>query len=106
MKTKDYTHDDNVRRCEEHNAGRMTMKDLRAFVSRNENLPDDTQVVIHRVEDVYFENHHWCVIDTLFEAHKYDDVMHNDFVNAIPAFTMYVTKTKKENKVVLITPHY
>lgn len=106
-KSVDYLHDEQLRRCADDNGcGRMTMRDIREFVSRNPDLPDDTGVVIHRVEDRYFNDHGWCVIDTLFEGRIYKGTMHNDYVNGIPAFSMYVTQTKNKNKVVLVTPHY
>ncbi len=104
---KEYTSNDNVRRCDESkNTGRMTLRDLREFILRTESLPDDIPVVIDRIEDKYFEDNNWCVIDTLFEGHIHDRVLHSDFTNGIPAFAIYVTRTKSKNKVILITPHY
>ena len=34
----------------------MTIKELRESIA---NLPDDGEVFIHRIEDVYFEKHGW-----------------------------------------------
>ena len=102
-----YTEHDEVRRLDETNrAGTMTMRDIREFVSRYNELPDDTIVVIHRVEDSYFENNNWGVIDTAFEGRVHEGVLHTDYVNGIPAFAIYVTHTKSKNKVILVTPHY
>lgn len=104
---KEYISNDSVRRCDEsNNIGRMTLRDLREFIYRTESLPDDIPVVIHRVEDSYFENNNWGVIDTAFEGRVHEGVLHTDYVNGIPAFAIYVTHTKSKNKVILITPHY
>lgn len=37
----------------------LTIKDLKKMI---ENMPDDGLVLVQRVEDVYFLNHHWGVI--------------------------------------------
>ena len=105
--TVEYLHDEQLRRCDEsNNCGRMTLRDIKEFMSRNPDLDDDTPIVIHRVEDKYFTDNNWCVIDTMFEGRLYTGVLHEDYINGIPAFCMYVTKTKNKNKVILVTPHY
>lgn len=38
----------------------LTVGDLKKFLSKN-NLPDDAKVLIERVEDVYYDEHHWGV---------------------------------------------
>jgi len=41
----------------------MTVGDLRKKI---EGLPDDTPVLIERIEDVYFEKHGWTTVDFEF----------------------------------------
>jgi len=37
----------------------MTLKNIREFVAKYPDLPDDTPVVTERIHDVYFEKHGW-----------------------------------------------
>lgn len=47
----------------------MTVKELKEAIA---NLPDEGQVYIHRIEDVYFEQHGWSVKKMEGEMyHKY-----------------------------------
>lgn len=39
----------------------MTVKELRVFLASN-NISDDAEVFVQRVEDVYFEKHGWETI--------------------------------------------
>lgn len=38
-----------------------TIGQLKKFIEKH-NLPDDTVIMMQRIEDVYFEKHHWEVI--------------------------------------------
>jgi len=39
-----------------------TVGQLRKFLEENKDIPDDAKIFIQRVEDVYFEEHHWGTI--------------------------------------------
>ena len=39
-----------------------TIGDLKKFIEKN-NLPDDSKVVVQRIEDFYFKEHHWKTIN-------------------------------------------
>lgn len=42
---------------------KLTVKELKEKIK---DLPDDTEVYIERIEDVYFEKHNWNTIDCHF----------------------------------------
>lgn len=39
----------------------LTIGDLKKWLEKNSDLPDDSKVLIQRVEDRYFENNNWGV---------------------------------------------
>lgn len=50
------TKDELLKRYEDY----LTVGDIKKFIEKY-NLPDHSKVLVQRVEDVYYENHHWGV---------------------------------------------
>jgi hypothetical protein len=52
----------------------LTIKDLKKMI---EDMPDDGLVLVQRIQDIYFENHHWGVIlkegEHYFNAKKFNE---------------------------------
>jgi hypothetical protein len=43
---------ENLKKYKHH----LTIKDLKKMI---EDMPDDGLVLVQRIQDIYFENHHW-----------------------------------------------
>lgn len=71
---------ENLKRYGSH----LTVGQLKEFINRN-NLPDDALVMIQRVEDIYFEEHHWGVYlkNGLFshDARQWNNDIDGKFLN-------------------------
>jgi hypothetical protein len=76
---------------------KLTVKELKRKI---ENLHDDTEVFIERVEDIYFEHHNWTTERLVFSADK--DNIPLEYVDYFGASQAYVTKDKK----LIIGAHY
>lgn len=73
----------------------MTIKQLKSAI---QDLPDDGLVLYQRIEDVYFDNHHWDESSILKPDPLYPE-----------AFDQYVItwgSTKYDNENLYITAHY
>lgn len=80
----------------------LNMGIMREFVARNPDLPDDTPVFIHRVEDMYFVNHGWTVRDLHWETcHG-----RKEYINGIGAFNLFISTDLDGKRVILVSPHY
>jgi hypothetical protein len=69
---------------------KLTVKELK---DKLKDLPDNTEVYIERVEDVYFDKHSWQTIDVHFGM-----VEHHEVFNA--------SSVTKHNDKLIILAHY
>lgn len=84
----------------------LTVGKLKDFLNRY-NLPDDANVVIQRVEDVYYEKHGWGVYLKKSENTFYDkngNVVKESLEQYHPAWSC--VKYKDENDILFINLHY
>ena len=77
----------------------LTLGRLREYVKQTKTLDDDTEVLYHRIEDVYFKEHGWKTED--FPSIEFPGEV-DEFISA---FDIYTGK-KKDKLYVLISAHY
>ena len=75
---------------------RLTVKQLKEKIN---DLPDETEVFIERVEDIYFEKHGWDTKRLIFQKDENGiPFEYHDFFNA--------TQAQTDGKSVFIYAHY
>ena len=84
----------------------LTVGDLKEFLYKH-NFPNDAKVVIERVEDVYYEKHHWGVY--LKEGdHTFKDengvIVKESLIQYHPAWCC--VKYEEDDDVLFINLHY
>ena len=77
----------------------LTLRQLRDYIEETKYMSDDTEVLYHRIEDVYFEEHGWETED--FPSAEFP----GEVDKFISAFCVYTGK-KKGKFCVLISAHY
>lgn len=84
----------------------LTVRDLKEFLNRHD-LPDDSKVLIQRVEDVYYEKYNWPVYLKEGE-HTFKDEQGNVVKESLeqyhPAFCC--VKYNDEDDLIFINLHY
>ena len=81
------------------NSNNLTLGQLRKYIKETKDMPDDVEVLYHRIEDVYFNTHGWKTED--FPSAEFPGEV-DEFISAFCVYT-----GKKENKpFVLISAHY